>query len=124
MSEKTIFLVDDDPEIVKTLRSYLQQAGYAVLVAYNGKDALSIVRAQAVDCMVLDVMLPDFDGWQIMQRIRANRRTADIVSKWWMMARAFQRSICPIFLTASTVLTAPVPARQAVQDSDWPLPAP
>lgn len=78
MSEKTIFLVDDDPEIVKTLRAYLQQAGYAVLVAYNGKDALSMVREEAVDCMVLDVMLPDFDGWQITQRIRANRRTAEI----------------------------------------------
>ncbi|MGB0383926.1 MAG: response regulator transcription factor [Ardenticatenaceae bacterium] len=78
MSEKTIFLVDDDPEIVKTLKSYLQQAGYAVLVAYNGQDALSMVRKEAVDCMVLDVMLPDFDGWQITRRIRANRRTADI----------------------------------------------
>ena len=37
-------LVDDDPEIVKTVKRYLQHEGYAVLVAYNGKDALDIVR--------------------------------------------------------------------------------
>ncbi len=69
MSEKRILLVDDDPEIVKTVKSYLQQAGYAVLVAYNGQDALSIVRDQAPDCVVLDVMQPDFDGWQMTPRI-------------------------------------------------------
>ena len=78
MSEKTILVVDDDPEIMKTVKSYLQQAGYAVRVAYNGHDALSIVGEQAADCVVLDVMWPDFDGWQITQRIRANRRTVEI----------------------------------------------
>ena len=46
MLGKTILLVDDDPEIVKTVRHYLQQEGYAVLVAYNGLDALVIVRDQ------------------------------------------------------------------------------
>jgi two-component system alkaline phosphatase synthesis response regulator PhoP len=51
-----------------------------VLVAYNGKDALAmaIVRDQAPDCIVLDVMLPDYNGWEITQRIRANPRTAQI----------------------------------------------
>lgn len=73
-------MVDDDPEIVKTVQRYLQQEGYAVLVAYNGKDALTIAiaRDQASDCIVLDVMLPDYNGWEITQRIRANPRTAEI----------------------------------------------
>lgn len=80
MSEKTILLVDDDPEIVKTVQRYLQQEGYAVLVAYNGKDALAIAigRDQAPDCIVLDVMLPDYNGWEITRRIRANPHTAEI----------------------------------------------
>ncbi len=78
MSEQTILVVDDDPEIVKTVQRYLQQEGYAVLVAYNGKDALAIVRDQAPDCLVLDVMLPDHDGWEITQRIRADQRSAAI----------------------------------------------
>ena len=78
MPGKTILLVDDDPEIVKTVRHYLQQEGYAVLVAYNGLDALVIVRDQAPDCIVLDVLLPDLVGWDIIQRIRADPRTAKI----------------------------------------------
>jgi two-component system alkaline phosphatase synthesis response regulator PhoP len=78
MPGKTILLVDDDPEIVKTVRHYLQQEGYAVLVAYNGLDALVIVRDQAPDCIVLDVLLPDLVGWDIIQRIRADPRTAEI----------------------------------------------
>jgi DNA-binding response OmpR family regulator len=78
MLGKTILLVDDDPEIVKTVRHYLQQEGYAVLVAYNGLDALVIVRDQAPDCIVLDVLLPDLVGWDIIQRIRADPRTAKI----------------------------------------------
>jgi DNA-binding response OmpR family regulator len=78
MSEQKILLVDDDPEIVKTVKRYLQHEGYAVLVAYNGKDALDFVREQAPDCIVLDVMLPDYNSWEITERIRANPRTAKI----------------------------------------------
>ena len=78
MLGKTILLVDDDPEIVKTVRHYLQQEGYTVLVAYTGLDALVIVRDQAPDCIVLDVLLPDLVGWDIIQRIRTDPRTAEI----------------------------------------------
>jgi CheY-like chemotaxis protein len=78
MSEQTILLVDDDPEIVKTVQRYLQHEGYAVLVAYNGVDVLDFVREQTPDCIVLDVMLPDYNGWEITERIRGNPRTAKI----------------------------------------------
>ena len=73
-----IVLIDDDPKIVKTVQRYLHQAGYTVRVAYDGKDALAIAieRDQAPDCIVLDVALPDYDGWEITQRIRANPRSA------------------------------------------------
>lgn len=56
MSEKTILLVDDDPEIVKTVRHYLQQEGYAVLVAYNGKDALAIVALTLTTLLILTAL--------------------------------------------------------------------
>jgi len=78
MSEQTILLVDDDPELVKTVQRYLQHEGYAVLVAYNGVDVLDFVREQTPDCIVLDVMLPDYNGWEITERIRGNLRTAKI----------------------------------------------
>jgi signal transduction histidine kinase len=56
----------------------LQHEGYAVLVAYNGNDALTFVRDDLPNCIVLDVMLPDYIGWEITERIRVNPRTAKI----------------------------------------------
>jgi DNA-binding response OmpR family regulator len=60
------------------VQRYFQLEGYAVLAAYNGKDALTIVREHMPDCIVLDVMLPDHNGWEITERIRENPRTAKI----------------------------------------------
>ena len=74
MTKQSILLVDNDPDIVKTVQRYLQQEGYGVLATYNGKDVLAIVRDQAPDCIVLDVMLEDNDDWEILQRIRAYPR--------------------------------------------------
>lgn len=62
MPKKTILLVDDDTEIVKIPQHYLQHKGYAVLVAYNGKDTLTIVRDHMPDCIVLDIMMPNHNG--------------------------------------------------------------
>ncbi len=78
MTQKTILLVDDDHEIIKTTLHYLEQAGYEVLVAYNGVDALTTVRDYLPDCIVLDVMLPDLDGWEILRCIRKQTKTATI----------------------------------------------
>ena len=49
-----------------------------MLVAYNGKDALDIVRDHLPDCILLDVMLPDYNGWEITEHIRDNPRTAKV----------------------------------------------
>ncbi len=78
MTQQTILLVDDDPEIIKTTLHYLEQEGYEVLVAYNGMDALTAVSNYAPDCVVLDVMMPDLDGWEILRRIREQAKTAVI----------------------------------------------
>lgn len=78
MTTETILIVDDDPAIVKTVRSYLEQMGYTVRVAYNGATALQILHHEPPDCVILDVMLPDHDGWEITRRVRADARSADI----------------------------------------------
>lgn len=78
MTQQTILLVDDDPEIIKTTLRYLEQAGYELLVAYNGADALTAVRDYMPDCIVLDVMLPDLDGWEVLRRLREQASTAAI----------------------------------------------
>lgn len=72
MSKQRILVVDDDKSIVKVVRSYLEQAGYEVRVAYDGVTALHSLRSEKPDLLVLDLMLPDRDGWEITRLIRAD----------------------------------------------------
>lgn len=65
-----ILVVDDDKEIVRLVRSYLEKAGFEVYVAYDGETALHTLRREKPDLLVLDLMLPDRDGWDITRLIR------------------------------------------------------
>lgn len=67
-----ILVVDDDREIVRLLRGYLEQAAYEVLCAYDGETALHILRREHPDLAVLDLMLPDRDGWEITRIVRSD----------------------------------------------------
>ncbi|KIL38064.1 DeoR faimly transcriptional regulator [Gordoniibacillus kamchatkensis] len=62
MAQETILLVDDEKEIVDMLDIYLKNDGYATLRAYNGAEALELLRAHNIDLIVLDVMMPAMDG--------------------------------------------------------------
>lgn len=64
-------VVDDEREIVDLLRSYLERDGYRVLVAYDGREALEIARRDRPDLMILDLMLPEVDGWEVCRQVRA-----------------------------------------------------
>ena len=67
-----ILVVDDDQEIVRLLRAYLEQAGYQVLAAYDGEQALHLLRREQPDLVVLDLMLPDRDGWDLTRIVRGD----------------------------------------------------
>jgi two-component system alkaline phosphatase synthesis response regulator PhoP len=67
-----ILVVDDDKEIVRLLRAYLEQAGYQALVAYDGETALHILRRECPDLVLLDLMLPDRDGWDVTRVVRGD----------------------------------------------------
>jgi DNA-binding response OmpR family regulator len=75
MSQR-ILVVDDDREIVRVVRAYLEQAGFHVLSAYAGDAALHAIRSDRPDLVVLDIMLPDRDGWSIINTVRADGRLA------------------------------------------------
>jgi len=72
-----ILIVDDDPKIVRLLRASLEQAGYRVIVAYDGETALHALRRERPDLVVLDLMLPDRDGWDVTRVMRADAALAD-----------------------------------------------
>ena len=67
---KRILLVDDEPLIIKGLKYTLEQEGYETLSAMDGEEALNVFFSNAVDIVLLDVMLPKLDGIQVCQRIR------------------------------------------------------
>ena len=67
---KRILLVDDEPLIIKGLKYTLEQEGYETLSAMDGEEALNVFFSNAVDIVLLDVMLPKMDGIQVCQRIR------------------------------------------------------
>jgi two-component system, OmpR family, alkaline phosphatase synthesis response regulator PhoP len=72
-----ILVVDDDHDIVRLIKAYLEKAGYLVMSAYDGETALHILRRDCPDLLVLDLMLPDRDGWDLTRLIRADATLAE-----------------------------------------------
>ncbi len=70
MTQNTILVVDDDKNICELLRLYLEKEGYAVTLAFDGQEGLDKFRAQTPDLILLDVMMPNMDGWQVCREIR------------------------------------------------------
>jgi len=69
MSQK-ILVADDEQAILDTVSAYLRQEGYQVVTAANGRDALFLFRHERPDLVVLDVMMPEMDGWSVARAIR------------------------------------------------------
>lgn len=76
MSGEIILIIDDDKEIARLLRSYLEQAGYVVRVAFDGETGLGMLRHEPVALLLLDLMLPGMNGWEITRRIRSEASLA------------------------------------------------
>ncbi|MBI1352580.1 MAG: response regulator [Actinomycetales bacterium] len=74
----TVLVVDDDPTVREVVVAYLQQAGYATLEAPDGPNAIVAAR-EAPDLVVLDVMLPGFDGFEVCRRLRVDRPDVPII---------------------------------------------
>ena len=76
MTMDRILVVDDDRDIVRLVRSYLEKAGYQILTAYDGETALKILKAEKPQLLVLDLMLPDKDGWDVARQVRSDPQIA------------------------------------------------
>jgi DNA-binding response OmpR family regulator len=76
---KTIMVVDDEKRLVSLVESYLIQEGYQVVSAYNGREALTVAQREKPDLIVLDVMMPEMDGYEFMRRHRAESNTPVIL---------------------------------------------
>lgn len=70
MAAKRVLLVDDEPELLKAMRIRLASWGYDVLTATNGKEAIRLAKKQVPDAVILDIMMPEWDGIETLKRIR------------------------------------------------------
>ena len=70
MRDEKILVADDEAEVIELLRLYLEKDGYSVLSAYDGKSALEIAERENLDCAVLDVMMRELNGFQLLKKIR------------------------------------------------------
>jgi DNA-binding response OmpR family regulator len=68
--EQTVLVVDDEPEIVDLMRDFLEAAGFDVLAAGRGEDAIAALDCTPVDCVLLDVMMPGMSGFETLRQIR------------------------------------------------------
>lgn len=70
VAEQKIMIVDDDKNICELLRLYFEKEGFKTAIANNGKEAIDMAKVEKPDLMLLDIMMPELDGWQVLREIR------------------------------------------------------
>ncbi len=73
-----ILVVDDEPDIVYIVERLLRKHGFDVASAYGGKEALEKVKQEKPDLILLDIMMPDLDGWEVAKKLREDPETRAI----------------------------------------------
>lgn len=78
MSKRKILVVDDDPTMVKLINVNLKLNNYSVVEATSGEQALDVLSKEPLDLVVLDIMMPGVDGWEVLRRIRGNPESQEM----------------------------------------------
>jgi two-component system alkaline phosphatase synthesis response regulator PhoP len=78
MSKKRILVVDDEPDFCSIVQGNLEKQGFEVEIAYDGKQGLEKVKANPPDAIVLDVMMPEMDGYEVCKELKGDETFADI----------------------------------------------
>jgi DNA-binding response OmpR family regulator len=76
--QQHILVVDDEADMVDLVQLILESAGYQVTTATSGEEALKKIAHDSFDLLMLDVNMPDMDGWQLIQKVRAQPETAQL----------------------------------------------
>jgi len=109
--EKTILVVDDEQRLVSLVSEYLKQAGFRVLSAYNGREALNLARREQPDLIILDLMMPEMNGYEFLQAHRKEMDTPIIM----LTARVEdEEKVVGLELGADDYITKPFRPRELV----------
>lgn len=112
---KKILVVDDDPYILMSLEFLLKKNGFDVMVARNGTEALDLVEKQVPQIVLLDIMMPDVDGYAICKHIKSHKKLKD-AKVVFMSAKSKESDIQKGYdLGASLYITKPFSTRQLLK---------
>lgn len=73
---KRLLLIDDDPNLILLVKDYLEFRGYEVITAENGQEALDVLQKDTPDMIICDVMMPQMDGYSLVEHVRKDPRTS------------------------------------------------
>lgn len=77
-TSRRVIYIEDDPEMIDLVKLILSRKGYEVIGAIGGVDGLDLVRQNLPDLVLLDLMMPDMDGWDVYQQMKTEEATSDI----------------------------------------------
>jgi DNA-binding response OmpR family regulator len=108
---KTILVVDDEQRLVSVVKAYLEQEGFRVVTASNGREAIHIARHEKPDLIILDIMMPEMDGYDFLRAHRKERETPIIM----LTARvADDEKVIGLELGADDYVTKPFKPRELI----------
>ncbi len=79
MEKKVVLVVEDDPTVGESIRLLLKKRGYSILLASNGKEALSLFRQEAVDLVITDLIMPKMDGIELLEEVKHLRPETEVI---------------------------------------------
>lgn len=77
-SGKRVVCIEDEPEMIDLVKLILSRRGYQVVGAMGGREGLEAIRREQPDLVLLDLMMPDMDGWEVYQKMKADEATKAI----------------------------------------------
>ncbi len=114
MPDERILVVDDEPDILSVLVYHLSREGYRVATAVNGPGALSTAESERPDLIILDLMLPGMDGYQVLRDLRAEEATRQIPVILLTARREEEERIRGFETGADDYITKPFSARELI----------
>ncbi len=114
-SKRTIMVVDDHPDVVEILRMMLESKGFNVRFAYSGKDLFAGLEELKPDLIILDIMMPEMNGFEVLTRLKGDPGTASI-PVILLTAKMWQEDIFEGYKTgADYYITKPFPSTQVLE---------
>lgn len=109
---KKLLIVDDEVDIVSSIQYVLNQEGFATLLAHDGTEAIKLIETEKPDLIILDLMMPGLDGYEVCRRVRASDRKTPILM---LTARTSEiDTVVGLELGANDYITKPVRLRELV----------